>query len=616
MNKDKPTVEDIRDDLYPKCVEYYSPVQTVFKEDERYYELDFADRLQIPDEFKKEGVILPTARDMVDTFVDHIDISNARVFVNRKGTSNLSMEEAEMMRKFYLGIIHRNNVESDISPWRVGAKHYALHGLTVFEDVWDADNWLDKPTRKDGESENDYAIRIDEWRSDTHESIPIRIRAINPHNIIPDPSYGGRGFVFKITPKIVMDIKQRYTKWTNPKKRKLSEKVDLISYWDNKYRCDLVDGEPLLQTKDGIVEHKYGFIPYVFIDSGLGNMSVDGDLSMRYVGILRYIYDLCVAESRDFSISDIILKRAAWPWLTAEGTNAGQVTKLDQKYGVVNPLPKDVKIEEHVSQVPPDALNAHMYRTADYISAHAAPRSLRGLGETGVRSGADRRLMISEGAARFQYSETAFRNGTAKVLTNCARLMKNVIPGDIRVWARTPTDEFDVEIKKDKMKEPFTCYVEFAPISEEDEYRRHDDSERLVSSGIVTRQWARTQMSNVDPIKMERDEERERIKNDPAILTAISQYTAGKMAEALAKRSAAESINNPPPPVVPGSMAPGAMPGGPPQAPQQAGRGLVPPIPAVAPLGSGQDLQNKLAQQRSQVSINPNQGQGGGGNRP
>jgi hypothetical protein len=299
--------------------------------------------------------------------------------------------------------------------------------------------------------------------------------------------------------------------------------------------------------------------------------------------------------------------------LTAEGANAGQVTKLDQKYGVLNPLPKDVKIEEHVSQVPPEALSAHMYRTSDYIGAHAAPRSLRGLGETGVRSGADRRLMIAEGATRFQYSETAFRNGTAKVLTNCARLMKNVIPGDIRLWARTPTDEFDVEIKKEKMKEPFTCYVEFAPISEEDEYRRHDDLERMLTSGMVTKPWARGQMSNVDPIKMEREEERERIKNDPAILQAISQYVAGKMAEALAKRSAAESINNPPPPV---PQAAGVMPGGPQQAPQQAGRGLVPPIPAVAPLGSGQDLQNKLAQNRSQMSINPNQGIGGGGNRP
>jgi len=212
---------------------------------------------------------------------------------------------------------------------------------------------------------------------------------------------------------------------------------------------------------------------------------------------------------------------------------------------------------------------------------------------------------MSEASARYRYSEDAFRNGTAKVLTNCARLMKNVIPYDVRVWARTPTDEFDIEIKKDKMKEPFTCYVEFAPISEEDEYRRHDDLERLAASGIVTRQWARTQMSNVDPLKMEREEMKERIKNDPAVQQAISQYLAGKMAEALSKRSAAESISNPPPatPQMQGQSA-------------EAGRRVIPPIPQVAPLGSAQDIQNELANLRSQTSMSPTQGLGGGGNRP
>jgi hypothetical protein len=52
--------------------------------------------------------------------------------------------------------------------------------------------------------------------------------------------------------------------------------------------------------------------------------------------------------------------------------------------------------------------------------------------------------------------------------------------------------------------------------------------------------------------------------------------------------------------------------------PQEAGRSLVPPIPNVAPLGSAQDLQNKMAQNRSQTSMSPTQGRGinAGGNKP
>ena len=614
MEKGKPTVEEITGDLLPKCTEFYNDLHTKeFNNDETYYELDFKDKLEIPIEFADEGVVLPTARDMVDTFVDHIDISNARVSVNKKGTSQLAIDEAEMMRKIYLGLIHRTNVESDISPWRVAAKHYALHGLGVFKTVWDADRWPDKPKQGEGENEDDYANRVDEWRAETHESLPIVIQAINPGCIMPDPSYGGRQFVIEKQSRLCFDVSRRWPHWGNPKNKKLSEEVTLISYWDNTYRCDLIDGEPILKVKGGIVKHKYGFIPYVLIDSGLGNLSTDGDASKRYVGILRYMFDLLVAESRDFSISDIVLKKAGFPYLVISGKNAGLVTEISQKYGVANKLPEGVTVEEVVSKVPPDALAQHLYRTSDYIAAHAAPRSVRGLGETGVRSGADRRLVIAEASSRYQYSTDAFRNGTAKVLTNCARIIKNVIPDSFNVWAKTPTDEFDIEIDKKKMREPFTCYVEFAPISEEDEYRRHDDLERMAASGIVTRRWARTQMSNVDPLAMERDEEREKLMNDPMLQQLVSQYAAGKLAAEIAKRGGAEALAAQPPtsqipmtPLMPTQSMPAA----------EAGRGLVPPIPQVAPLGSAEDIQNQLAALRSKKSMKPMQGIGGGGSRP
>jgi len=183
--------------------------------------------------------------------------------------------------------------------------------------------------------------------------------------------------------------------------------------------------------------------------------------------------------------------------------------------------------------------------------------------------------------------------------------MKNVVPGDINVWARTPTDEFDIEIKKDKMKEPFTFYVEFAPISEEDEYRRHDDLERLMKSTLVTKNWARKQMSNVDPQAMEVEEEVERLKQDPAVQQIISQYMAAKLMEAMAKRGMADSL---------GAQLPLMPQGGQPQ-PQQPGRSMAAPIPNVPPLGSAQNLQNIMQGQRSQVPMSPMQGQGGGGNK-
>lgn len=593
----KPDVDEIYNDLLPRMETIYSSIQSTWDKDDTYYELGFNDDLDLPKEFKNQAIVLPTARDMVDAFVDHIDISHARVFANKKSTSGVSEEEAEMMRKFYLGLIHRTNVESDISPWRVGAKHYALHGLTVFKTIWDADRWPDKPMQGD-ESEDEYAKKIDKWRHETHQSIPIIIQAIHPRNIMPDPSYPKREFVIERHERLCWNVRQRWPKWTNPKGKGDTEYVEFVSYWDDVYRADFADGVPLLPG--GVVKHLYGFMPYVFIESGLGNLSHDADLEKRYVGMLRYIFDVLKSESRDYSIADIILSKTSWGGGFLQGDKAGEVTKIDQKFGVWNKLPPGVTPVPVTPQTPPDMLNLHLARTHSYITSHAAPNSVRGLGESGVRSGADRRLVIAEASSRYQYSKDAFSNGTAKVLTNCARLMKNVIPGDVRVWARTPTDEFDMIIKKDKMKEPFTCYVEFSPISEEDEYRRHDDLERLVTSGIVSRNWARTRMSDVDALAMELEEEKELLKLDPSIQQIISQYAAGKLAEAIAKRGGAEAV--------------GMMQGPSQEQSQEAGRRMVPPIPNVAPIGGAQNLQNQMRGMRSPVPINQ-QGQGGGGMR-
>uniref|UniRef100_A0A6H1ZGH6 Portal protein n=1 Tax=viral metagenome TaxID=1070528 RepID=A0A6H1ZGH6_9ZZZZ len=572
MKPEKPTSGDIWS-LYQKTEDYYSKeLWDAFKDDEKYYELEFKGDLRIPDEYHTEGIVLPTARDMVDTYVDHIDISNARVFVNKYGTHDSDKESADMLRKFYLGTIQQTNVESDISPWRVASKHYGLHGLGVFKTTWDKDS----------------------------DKYPIRLEAVPPSNILPDPTFGDRNYVFERYKRILFDVKRMYPYWTNPKgKKDVDAEVEYITYWDKYYRCDFLDGQPVLRIRGGVDTHKYGFIPYVLIESGLGNLSPEASPAKRYVGMLRYIFDMLRAESRGFSLADIVLSRAALPWGVIEGDNAAAVGQIQAKFGTFTPLPEGVTIKEMVSPVPPDALNGHLARLSYYISAHAAPNSVRGLPEQGVRSGADRRLLIAEAATRYQYSRDAFRHGTSKVLTNCAKLLKNKLPDNVRVWARTPNEEFNVEIKKDKLKEPFTCYVEFAPISEQDEYVRHDDLERLVKSMIVTPDWARRQMSNVDAEAMSRDEEKMLLKQSPTYIAFKEQILQAVLQEELG-----EAGILPPPAGAPTGAGI-----------EEAGRRIVPPVPNRAPLGSPENLQNEMEGMRSQTPINPTQGMGGGGNR-
>ena len=631
MNKyGKPTIDEILA-LEKKLTDYYNPLKALFERDEKFYELAFGSELDMPDEFVGMGIVLPTARDFVDTFVDHIDVANARVFANKKGVFKKSDEEAEMFRKFGLGVLHMTNLSTDISQWRVAAKHFAMHGLGVLKTLWDADMWPDKPEQKDGESEEHYAERIDEWRIETHNSLPIVIQAVHPYDLIPIPSFPG---VIEVSKMIRMDAERLYPWWDNPENKTSTEEVKKITYWDKDYHCELIDGEPILKVRGGIDKHPYGFFPYVLIESGLGNVSIRKLPEMRYVGILRYIFDMLKSESRDYSISDVVLSKTAWGggFLENKGNSEATVKTIEQgNFGTWQQLPPGITPVTVTPQVPPQALNDHLARTSYYLQAHAAPASLRGMGEDNVRSGADRRLVISEAMSRFNYASEAFQAGAARVLINCAKIFKNVIPGDVRVWARTPTDEFDEIIEKAKLKEPFTCYVEFSPVSDEDEYRRHTDLEQLVSAGIVTPKWARQQMANVDPKAMELDVEKQKLLSDPGLNQMLSSYAQAQLAKAIQARVSAEQLTETPPtPPMPqpGNALPMNMPISatgnapvnqlqpPTTAPMPLGGGrLVPPIPNRAPLGSGQAINNQMANVAVPRPKMNQQGVGGGGNR-
>lgn len=606
MPRDKPSIEDIKKLDEKLRTEIYGEVHKSFDEDESYYELNFKDQLQLPSEFAEDGIVLPTARDMVDSAVDHTDISNLRVYVNRKQITIKSKEESEMERKFYLGLNYRTNTGSPISPGRIAAKHYWLHGVTFIKDVWDADRWPDKPIQKKGEGNDAYENRLKEWQGVTDLTVPIVIQAVHPRHCMPDPDHIEPQFMIEHHKKTTFNMLRRYPRWKNPENKQIDEDVEWIEYWDDTWKCYLADGEPVLPL-GGVVKHKYGFIPYVQIDSGLGNLSHEAKFDMRWVGLLRYMLPVLRAESRDYSLSDIVLKKGALPGGYLTGANAKLVTKLEDYYGSWQALPEGVELHQLTPDVPPDALRQWMSITADIIAGHAATRSTRGMSEQGVRSSIDRRLMMAEGGMKYAYSRDSFKNGMAKVFINCLKLYKNVIPGDMRLWARTPTDDFDTIIKKELLKEPFTCYVEYAPISEEDEYRRQDALRLNLQTGLMDKLTARQQMSNLDPIEMEKREEKDRLRESPALNQAIDGYVGTKIAAEIAKRSAAEGTNLVTPVGLGGEQG-ATQPVG-----QQVGQ-TTPNVPNRARPGSAQEAQLNLRNLR-RPPARTGQGLGGGGAR-
>jgi len=599
MAVNKPTVEEIIQ-IRDKCKTHYAKLWELYKEDERFYELDFKADLKIPNEFENDTVVLPTARDKVDSVVDHSDISDVRVYVNKKNASDTAKESAELLRKLALGIIHRTNVESTIAPQRTSAKHYWVHGLSVVKTTWDVDNWIDRPVQKNNETENDYAARIDEWRSESRGQFPISIQAINPACILPDPYTYGQLYVFETSKRMVYDAKRLPFRWKNPQNKAENDTVEYTEYWDRNYRCVLIDDEPVWKIGGGVIKHKYDFIPYTLIESGLGNITQDGSPEKRFVGLLRYIKPILIAESAIYTMCNILVKRETMKGGYITGGDAGTLGQIKQEYGKYWAVgQKDVEFHDWESKMPPAEAYAHLGLTNDYIAMHTATRTMMGVGESGVRSGADRRLVLTEGQSKLNYSKDAFGSGWANVLTKCARLVKNVIPGDFEIWTRTPSDEFDMVIKKSLMKEPFNYYIEFSPISEEDEYRRHEDLMRMVNAGLVSKWWAWKKMSDVDPKDMERQQLKESIRNSEAFQGMIMQFILPQVQQALQELGLPANMIEQPPENMP---------------PQMQGRPLTTDIPNRAQPGSQQEMLNQMMTQFGRPGAGTGQGAGGGGN--
>jgi len=582
---DKPDKEAIMEQ-FQLCKEKYGALQTEYEEDEAFYELNFKDKLNVPNQFKKDIVILPTARDVVDTGVNHTNIFNARVKTVPKSDKKVDVDAASMLRKLGRGVIHGINVESRIAPSHLGAKHYWLHGLAVFKTIWDVDRWVDKPEQKDGESESDYAGRLDEWRSGQHLSLPIAIQAVNPYHIMPDPYTGGDYYVIEWHKRKLYDVKRIWPKFKPKREIDPSEEVETFSYWTDRYRAEFVDDEMVL----GVIEHGYGFNPYTLIESGLGYVDKDNTPENRYVGLIRKIKDLLVSESTNYTLNDILMKKETMKGGWIENPNRVAIPDWSFKYGEYEQMPEGVVIHEWENKVTPESSWRQLATTHDYISAHAAPRSARGLAEQGVRSGADRRLITAEASAIYEYAAPAFQNGWAQILTKCAMLVKNKIPGDFEVWSRTPEDEFDVMIKKEKLREPFNISVEFAPISEEDEYRRHEDDYRALEIGLGNKRWARDRRGDMDADSMEKRDMVEAVLYNPVFLQMVMQHVLPAIHQALANEGMPAMIdpNNP-----------------------MATMGQAPGQPGASVQGRGQP--NTPAQPMSPMG-SMGQGNGGGGN--
>ncbi len=524
---------------------YFGQLHNEIRIDERYLRLDFRELLNIPSAFVRDAIVLPTAREVVDTATDHITPKFRRVNVPRRTTeTEKGTEQALKLTKFYEALLNWIEDQFIVSPFRTSVKHLAGIGLSTWRFDFDKKRHPTRPTRNQFEFEDDFMDAMEEWRQTREENLPFTLRVLHPTEVYFDPFHDPPEWGIQKSQRYVYDALRLYPAWKNPMGRKRSDKVEVLEFWDSHIRAVSVDKEPALKTRDGdgILQHRHGIHPFIIGGSGLGYEDAEKKAETRYSGFIRIIRDVLRSESRNFSIQDIVLKAGAWPIRTATGEQANQVANMKLEYGKIHPIPEGVEIGELASSLPPAVVFQAMQMANQIISGATAPRVSRGLQQPGLRSGFDRQVALGQATLRYQPLADSTERMMSQLLRNSGFLMERVIKEPISIAIGAQQDEF-LRVSGNDFKGHHAVKVKINVLEPSDEIRKMQNVISLVTSGLMSPQTAiRENLPNVDPDQELGRIVASRVLFSPEMIGLLSNASVQEVAENLGLSDILEQI--------------------------------------------------------------------------
>ena len=527
----------------------YGDLRKEFDEDEKYALLQFKQALGLPAEFAEEGTVLPTSRELIETAVNHVAPQFRSVEVPRRGPSASAIQQAKEMTRFYEAVLQMFADSSRGDPYREVLKYLFTYGLGCFRVVYDPSKIPVAPKRFSDEEDEEFNERKRDFTEAKNATIPFTLTVPHPREVMPDPWGDPPQFVFHVYNKTRYEVERLYKKFDRThSRRRLGDNgalnqtislddqlVEIIEYWDDTHRMVMADGQSMLESADdeGFHRHRYGFLPYIVYSSGFGMQAQDHNPKHFYVGIIRYLRSLLEAESRGYSITDIVLKGTAWPARVAEGDNVSQMEPFKPEYGVIHKMPDGVKIRDLSPQTPPELLLAHVADTRGRLESFAAPKSTRGVQEPGVGTGFQTQLLLGE--ARLQYGVVAevLQKMLSQVCVGASFLLERKVQGTLSLKAHSSEDDF-VKVSKRTPKGHRSVVVKVNVNDPADEIRRHQDAVQMVSGGIASqRDGIRIAQPDKDPNEVFAQIVAEKLVLSPEIISVIAEIGRSRMIDQL-----------------------------------------------------------------------------------
>ncbi len=464
-------------DIQNEMISYFGRLHSEMMTDEKYHDLDYGDMLSLPSKFANQAVILPTAREVVETAVDHISPGNRRVDVPRRANNQAAAKQAKLLRRFYAAVLFYLEQGAPVSPYREILKHLTVWGISVAKFIYDERKWMDKP---EGDDKND----LEDWRNFQATNMPFTLQILHPSEVLFDPWHDPSEWVIQNSEKYVGELMSTYPDWGNPQGLKRIQKVNVSEYWSPTQRSVLINKKDW-GLEGGIIENESTIHPYIIGSSGLGIDSSGHTPEKRFVGILRYLRGILQSESRNYSIADIVMKSGAWPVRVLVGERASEVGPLNLEYGTMQGLPEGVTIENLSPELPPGMVMEHLGIANNIISAAAAPRVVRGGQNPGTRAGFQQQLAIGEARLRYAPLADACERMLTQIGIKAGIYMEKVVPGVISLSPGSTHEMFSNISGKD-FRGHHALRVKINVLAPEDEIRKQQGVISLVGAGLMS----------------------------------------------------------------------------------------------------------------------------------
>lgn len=508
------------DDLRKLALEmkaHYANLHAEFELDEKWYALSEDIDIGLPNEYRAQGTLLPTARSLVDTAVDHISPQFRDITVPRKSASPQATERASKQSRFYGASLTWIEMQASSSPYRMANKQLAIYGMSVSKTTYVEDWDVPKSGGTEEEKEANDFIRS--------EYMPFKHQVLHPSEVYPDPFNEDPQWVIQINNKMVGDVKAIYGEFSTDKK--LTQFVEVIEYWGKKDRLVLVDNEPVLDY----TVHKLGDHPYTIGDSGLGFISKDRKPEHRYMGYLRFLRSVLASESRNYSITDIVLKASGWPVRTASGPGAAQLAGIKLDYGRIHELPEGTTLDSITPLLPENVLAAHRFDTSTIISEASAPRPLAGLRNPGTTSGRDQNIQLGQARLRYQGMAQASEMMLTQLARKLGAYMEYAVEHPVNISLGTTEQEFG-EVSPRMFKGSRPVKVTVNVLEPDNEFGKKQSIAQEIQAGTLDRyNGIRELHPNLNAEDVLRGIRKDRLELNPRVQETLGTITAEQILE-------------------------------------------------------------------------------------